>query len=153
MSVQEANVNSISHLEADNNKIYDNSSIANHLNDFFSKVGSNLANEIKRPTTKKNYSRRKTNSNSIFLKPTNEQELMFNYDSLRQKFIISKSRARNKPISLPKVKLGVGKKNHKYNATKHFNEMPIKLKNLSYNTLTIKKKLKNWMVANHQDIL
>ena len=72
--------------------------------------------------------------------------LMFNYDSLKQKFVENFSKIRKKYISMPKIKNTIGFKNHKIVAIQNFNRLPNSLKILDLNYKTIKKRLIDWIL-------
>ena len=75
------------------------------------------------------------------------QVLSYNYTSLMHSYLKSTSITRNKSLKLPKNKLIVGKKSHKYKAIVFFNQLPNELKLLTQSKTVIKNKLKKWTIS------
>ena len=75
--------------------------------------------------------------------------LLMNYRSLRQRYMCSKIKTRNKGITFYKCKNQFGQKNFSFTALNVFNRLPRSLKILNGMLSTIGKKLKNWIQVNY----
>ena len=74
--------------------------------------------------------------------------LKYYYNEMKNIFINSKSKTRNKAILLPKIDKRVSEKNNYITAIKTFNQLPSELKILEIHRSSTTYKLKKWVVNN-----
>lgn len=78
------------------------------------------------------------------------QSILYHYKNLKEKYINSSSKTRNKNIQLPKISKTIATKNSYYVAIKIFNNLSNELKELCGSKQYVKSKLKDYIQINDQ---
>ena len=75
------------------------------------------------------------------------EALAYNYDLLKQLFITSESKTRNKALTIPLLEVGKSRKCFDFISYKLFNLPPNNLKCLNLSRKARNKHLKNWLLS------
>ena len=74
------------------------------------------------------------------------KSIISEYQCLKDKYLNSNSKTRNKNLIFPEIRLNIGKMNHIFTATKIYNKLPHILKTLDIKKKSSKKIIKEWIL-------